>query len=504
MDPRNRNYAPAIEQAIESNPQEAKETLQAVAPNNPITREAEQAADPSNAKDNEVNNAQIEKGLRELPETIDGNNPQIDSAEPKVEGTEQIASEAIEGATSSQDEDPEVLNKMIGMLSGGKKQAKKEASEEGLKWLEENEFDPEDFNDIDNKPSYEQQLLLQEHNKREWKKLSPEERKERRQALKDIINANLDQASQDGEINSEEVADILDELEDWDADKTIESDQFGSIPEDTAIDSYPESREQIDAIIDDVVGEDLDIPDTDPIDEVPDPVDQVIEEVTEEEEEPIEEEETVEEEPRDIDLLSGTSKSISGAGSTPTSSTPDIDTGLAGIGGSFGHAFKGLSGGSGSISAAGVKANSNPVAKNISVQSKASGGSKPVTIDDHVVPSHTGTPSTGFKASAGTYKSAGVERTASKISVHDNSPKYGTGTKETPHIKLDAKPAGKSQDLASTILKLSETWKNPKDSGDLYSPYRIVVQNGTIYVNRRLLQSLTPEMTRDLTNKLGA
>lgn len=532
----------ALEKAIENKPEQVLED-----PKMPeeAKKEASQVLDTKTNND-EANNQQVEKATNRLSDDfetvddlmsyleneyepaeepdsktfdearqpyydVDPVNKETDSTEQTPEGTESIVDEAIEGTSSSENEDSKVLEDYI--------ESKPEEAAEDFKGTEVEKEANQILNDTDDRNDEVNDKKIGkflEKNKGliDWDKVKVYEPGE------DPYHKVSDEADwiNNPTYGEETVDDIIDDvIEPTDTDVVdygLEDQNQYQEGVDPSLDEtvYDKTMAETAPISDDKLEPAPEAPFADNVVQIKeDPIDEVVDEVVENDEA---QQET--EEGRELHLpgLSGTSKSVGSVVSVPVSNTPALDNRLSGAGGSFGNVFRSINAPHGSFSTSPVSsANPASAAPSQSMASRAGGGAKPVLKDaaKAVTLPHTGTPNTGFKTSAGTYRSAGVERTRSRLgSAGAKLPPYGTGSKAAPS-KISLTGHKETGDLGldklmQLIITASKTWKNPKDSDGLYAPYRIIIQGKAVYVNHMLLQTFAvkhPEAVQDLTNKIN-
>lgn len=529
MDPRNRNFQPIgmlnnkVENVIENKPEQVV--------NDPVmSKEAKQEATQvldTKPNNDEANNQQVEKATNRLSDdfetvddlmsyleneygqqtdtSVDTNNTAVNSTEQSSEGKTESVGEADKESEVGKDQNAKVLEDFIeaNPEEAAKEFKGTEVAKEANQILDDTDVRNDEVND-------EEIGKFLEKNKGliDWDKVKVYEPGE------DPLYKVSDEADWKNNPTYHPDEGII-------ADETI--DEIVNNPDvvDYGLEDQNQYQEGVDPSLDETVydktmAETAPISDDklEPAPEAPlannvvqikeDPIDEVVDEV-------VENDETQQETDNDFklpNLVGGHGAGLSSLGSAPVSKT-DLGSNMFKVaGGSFGRMFQNLHAPSGSIPGLGpVGSTSTPVSAWNSPKSNAGGGAKVAGIKSdasRAVASHASKGISTF-TSNGTYKSTALpeSRKGTSISVRNVGPKYGTGTKATASIKLEASKGEQPADISKMILAASKTWNDPKDSGTLYTPYRVLIEGDEIYVNQNLLQNCSASTVQDLTNKIN-
>lgn len=526
MDPRNRNFQPIgmlnnkVENVIENKPEQVA--------NDPVMpkearQEAAQVLD-TDARNDEANNQQVEKATNRLSddfETVDDlmsyleneygqqtdtsvgtNNATVNPAEQSPKGKDESVGETNKELEVRKDQDAKVLEDFI---ESNPEEASKEfkgteVAEEANQILDDTDARNDEVND-----KKIGKFLDKNKGLIDWDKVKVYEPGE------DPLYKVSDEADwknnptyhpDEGVIDDETIDEIVDNPDV--VDYGLEDQNQYQEGVDPSLDEtvYDKTMAETAPLSDDKLEPAPEAPFADNVVQIKeDPIDEVVDEV-------VENDENTASTLPNPDLLSSSSKSIGGVGSAPVSKT-DLGSNMFKVaGGSFGRMFQNLQAPSGGTPGLGsVGSTSTPVSAWNSPKSSAGGGAKVAGIKSdasRAVASHASKGISTF-TSNGTYKSTALpeSRKGTSISVRNVGPKYGTGTKATASIKLEASKGEQSADISKMILAASKTWSDPKDSGTLYTPYRVLIEGDEIYVNQNLLQNCSANTIQDLTNKIN-
>lgn len=522
MDPRNRNFQPMVEDAIENKPEQVV--------NDPVMpkeakQEAAQVLDTKTNND-EANNQQVEKATNRLSDDfetvddlmsyleneygqqadtpVDTNNTAASSAEQSSERKDEPVGEANKESEIGKDQDAKVLEDFI---ESNPEEASKEFK--GTEVAEEANQILDDTDDRNDEVNDKKIGKFLEKNKGliDWDKVKVYEPGE------DPLYKVSDEADWKNNPTyhpTDEVDETIDEIVDNSDEEVVDhgledQNQYQESADPNLDETvYDKTMAETAPISDDKLEPAPEAPFADNVVQIKeDPIDEIVDEV-------VENDETQQTTDNEVEFptLEGHNISLNTSGSAPVSKT-DLGSNMFKVaGGSFGRMFQNLHVPSGGTPGLGsVGSTPTPVSAWNSPKSNAGGGAKVAGIKSDVsraVASHASKGISTF-TSNGTYKSTALpeSRKGTSISVRNVGPKYGTGTKATASIKLEASKGEQPADISKMILAASKTWNDPKDSGTLYTPYRVLIEGDEIYVNQNLLQNCSASTIQDLTNKIN-